>query len=111
MLFILNPNPNLAARSNRMPRGKGERVLPNRAVRRQNQIQLPVNRRLRPKRAEIVRQNIAIPQQPLIPPQQPLIPPQPLMPPQQPLMPPQQPLMPPQQPLMPPHQLLPPHQL
>ncbi|VDI72617.1 Hypothetical predicted protein [Mytilus galloprovincialis] len=81
-----------------MPRGKGERVLPNRAVRRQNQIQLPVNRRLRPKRAEIVRQNIAIPQQPLIPPQQPLIPPQ-------------QPLMPPQQPLMPPHQLLPPHQL
>ncbi|XP_076105811.1 uncharacterized protein LOC143074148 [Mytilus galloprovincialis] len=63
-----------------MPRGKGERVLPNRAVRRQNQIQLPVNRRLRQKRAEIVRQNIAIPQQPLIPPQQPLIPTQPLMP-------------------------------
>ncbi|CAC5407839.1 unnamed protein product [Mytilus coruscus] len=75
-----------------MPRGKGKRVLPNRAARRQdNHVQLPANRMCRTRRAEIIGQNEANPQQPLMPPQQPL------MPPQQPLLPPhlpQQPIVP-----------------
>ncbi|XP_063420517.1 uncharacterized protein LOC134705727 [Mytilus trossulus] len=100
-----------------MPRGKGKRVLPNRAARRQeNQVQLPVNRRRRARRADFIGQNEANPQLPIMPPQQPLLPPQrPILPPQQPILPPQQQLMPPQQPLMPqylPQQpILPPQQI
>ncbi|CAC5415233.1 RNF213 [Mytilus coruscus] len=103
-----------------MPRGKGKMMLLNRNARRQdNHVQLPVNRRRRPRRAEIIGQNDANPQQPLMPPQQSLMPPQhpvmpqqqPVMPQQQPVMPPQQPVMPSQQPLMPPQQpLMPPQQ-
>ncbi|VDI35787.1 Hypothetical predicted protein [Mytilus galloprovincialis] len=93
-----------------MPRGKGKRVLPNRAARRQdNPVQLPVNKRRRARRAESIGQNEANPQLPIMPPQQPLLPPQqPILPPQQPLMSPQQPLMPqylPQQPILPPQQI------
>ncbi|VDI09635.1 Hypothetical predicted protein [Mytilus galloprovincialis] len=94
-----------------MPRGKGKRVLPNRAARRQdNPVQLPVNRRRRARRAEIIGQNEANPQLPIMPPQQPLLPPQqPLLPPQQRILPPQQPILPPQQPILPPQQPLMPH--